>query len=236
MRYSLLCPGPSLAHVPLDEPQGIVVAINTAIRSPHRVDVFSAMDGPKRMPGVVAALIEKHPLLWVTDRRNNHWTRVVSELGAEPLEMSPLPKCAGFFKANKQWDWMSPLPHNTAPWTLMRAITEGATEIVLYGCDMAGEGYFRDDVPSPYKNLRKWLSRWEKETEAIERITRLAAERGIEVRRYGRATENEGGSRDRAAGGDEGQGDQGACAAPDGVCAGRGAGATAVASAAGGER
>jgi hypothetical protein len=153
--WSVLCPGPSLRlwNYSNFEVDGPVIAINSAILAPLAVDIWSCVDGPKKLKRYVegwSAKRRREMIVWsYSEGRSEAW----GDLG---------------FPCNV---WSPREISKTVVVTLMRLAWIGVESVRLYGCDMEGEGYsYGEDLTLPIcRTGDRWGDRWPRERMLVDR-------------------------------------------------------------------
>lgn len=189
-RFNVLAEGPSiLQRTPEELLEGPTVAINWAMQlhswRGFPVDVWSCIDGPKRLWAPVAIHAPRHFIIWSKPGHANRFKNLMGsrhddvqiDLG-EPLHHTdfPWPTVAG-----------SGLNHGkTIFYTIAMCVLSGAKHIRLMGCDMTGNGnVFTGWMPEEQKKDR---DRWDAERKWMEETICECASNGVRVELFNPTT------------------------------------------------
>lgn len=191
-KWGILCPGPSLALYETQKKISLaglntLAAVNGAILlSDFRIDYWAMQDIE-----VFESIVDKADLsqfyttrLWIPRRwlqeipadhnkLNYHFQAFYKE--TFPAESSETFEAILPFKFNAKILW-----HDFTTLTAIGlAIISGATEIRLYGADMAGKGYFLKGLDN-YR-ARHHEARWNEEKESFDNLVQESAKHGITI-------------------------------------------------------
>jgi hypothetical protein len=170
--WTLLAPGPSLARLRVPDleaipnPKGPVVAVNNAILCPVPIDYWCAQDPPSAFEHVWKRVpIEKRvwqPVVWCPDEFQAAWSRLGYRTLSHPNDES----FVSFLRRR------APLPRfHYQGFTIFTALARmygmGASQIMVFGCDMANVGY-GFGVDTRGRSAQEWLGRWTHERELFE--------------------------------------------------------------------
>ncbi len=199
-RWFIYCPGLSLKqrthdqlllHRNVTHPPAQTIAVNGAFCKIHEwVDWWVIQDWE-----LYYTCLEKVPLLpdqkmffpsnWIC-QESNWYSTYCKEHGEGTSKYSERPHFC--FKKNNLKDLM-PFG-NDLPWdryTMLAAVglavLRGATEILIYGADLEGKGYFIDGLDNFRTNHEP--ARWEKEYNFYKKIQYVCLQNGIKLGRIG---------------------------------------------------
>lgn len=174
--WSILAPGPSLAAVRDSDLQGPVVAINTAVLAPLRVDVWSALDPPHKFTQILVR-DEPLPVLWCKERQAKAWAKHGVRTWAYPDIEEDFR--ARFLPRTKPTFYTLNL---TIFATISRAVGEGASVVRVFGADMDGAGYAYG-VDMMDRDARQWAQRWRDEQKVWDLAEREWSAHGARIDR-----------------------------------------------------
>jgi len=170
MRAQILCPGPSLPAAPSRDGYDVVLGVNRAV-GVAPCDYWVMLDGalvwrisrPVGHPVIVCSH-SMHKELWdnYLDSRDHKWLDAMSFKDKYCTSM--------------EWAIFS------ATTAVICAASLGATQIDMWGADMAGTREF--DGPMPERATRN-EARWEREARILDRISNHLWTRGVKVERKG---------------------------------------------------
>ncbi|MFT5266653.1 MAG: hypothetical protein ACI88C_000074 [Acidimicrobiales bacterium] len=199
-KWAIIGTGPSMTRcLERMDPEAKVVAINHALTCSVsvRVDVLCLMDPPDQFPIMgdrsydLAYLVKFMPSgmrVWAPSARGELWRMLT--MGGNKLDVP------GLDLQLEPNDWREPFnrfkPDDRPRFECMRtshismnlairgALTMGATEIDIFGCDMEGLG---NPVQGLKDDNNKSRNRWRRERDIMQAIMELCHEHGIRVRR-----------------------------------------------------
>lgn len=187
-KWTILCPGPSLRYL-INHEYNIekTIAVNSAILLPTLRAKYLAMIDCDSLLGYSGLLnlkqIADTLILWLPQRWVDHMTT-----GSAGEYLKKLFACFKY-ESYPGIDLKNVMPFgNDIEWRLSAmttalalAILKGASEIVLVGCDLCGNGYYYgencDNKPHEFD------ARWRIERKVLSEITRVCKHNGIKVRR-----------------------------------------------------
>lgn len=181
--WTILAPGPSLQRLtPADlKTTGPIVAINNAGMSTLPRDFWSCLDPPSKFRQIWEPLpIQDRPklgLIWCRANQAPAWE-------AKGLRTWPHPESEVNFRAKylPGIKRTTPMLNLTILATISRCIGEGATKILLYGCDMDGAGHCHGDDPDN-RPKSAWPRRWDKEREVFGMAMKEWESTGVVIER-----------------------------------------------------
>ena len=169
-RAAILCPGPSLAAVTEIGECSCAFAVNGACKSPLSWTHWICAD---------ARSVERHyppagghnRRVWMPHDVSLH-DRPRPDIIIRSYDLPSICRSIGWIRIQ-----------SVRKWTMLHAcailIGNGSTCIDIYGCDLSGDGYYAS--PPNYSVIGG--NRWAEQRKCLERLTSLAAEHGIEIRR-----------------------------------------------------
>jgi len=195
--WTIFCPGPSLNKINrFQYNYWNSIAVNGAILKDFLVQYWAMMDYEVFMTCVNLftkadfVTIPDNTILWVPDNWPTHMHKWAPNI---------LPAFAKFRcethpgRNHKETELFDNFPYTKedialtilewSEYTMFNAIAlailKGAKKIRIYGADMIGEGYFRDDLKNDRLNHKK--ARWEIELMYFNKLKDACAERGIKI-------------------------------------------------------
>ena len=173
--WTILCPGHSLNGYD-GRTTGPVVAVNSAVLSGHRFDIWCCQDGPQAFRPELEFLPKGH-LIWCTDMSEGKWADIGMRTWPHPSDNvefieefvpDPVPE----FRYRR----LSVLV------AVSRALHYGAEKINLHGCDMEGHGYsYGTDFRS--RTEEQWAIRWNEERDQVLSAFSRWESQGVEIDR-----------------------------------------------------
>lgn len=182
MIWTVLAPGPSLAEADLSRINGPTVGLNLAVLSPHRLDFWACQDPPQKFETVWGTMSKDQriqaPVVWCMDRNTKAWNDLGFRVWPHPDAEPEFRSWAGLPVANKSCNMLG----LTILASISRCIAHGATQVNVYGCDMAGTGYAYG-ADRRNRTLGSWNSRWVAEVGTFDNAVAEWAQRGVTVTR-----------------------------------------------------
>lgn len=184
-RWAILCPGPSLAEVTHIEGRA-VAAINHAILYPGEcINAWVVHDPPKNLWGrddlhkqaISDKLAICNPEIWCSEAHALAYQEAYPRLLIEGHERN----AKKYLQKSLGWEEAKTI--GSLGIAVAGAVTRGAKEIHLYGCDMMGSSDYDPRTGEPMPNGRgesDWDMRWERERAWLKEIAAwLAQKRGV---------------------------------------------------------
>lgn len=197
--WSILCPGPSLNdHEKFIHDKGCSITVNGAIlKAISEERYFWAVQDPepfvKCLKDEIEVFCSTQTVLLTHDNFQNMLNQVISGTKEQNYiqwiyDCMPKKEFDQQFFKRVMFDAGFPWRESTMFMAIAYAILQGAVHIRLYGCDMVGQGYFKEGLEND--RTRHNYDRWQREYNLFELLSSMCAIRGIIIERMNNGTKD----------------------------------------------
>lgn len=191
MKFALLCPGESLRSTWRGGAYDHVVAITSAIHAEPQCDIWCVAENPAhkhqgRYRLFAERFFEIRPTIWTLGQLAVRWHNLWDIPQDHPIiekGMQPLMAGLGWPMKHK---WAQHVPNGHSFFrALFGALDAGATELHIYGHDMAGAADFNPatgEAISNNKAEKEWEIRWKVEQMLWKDISQTLSEAGVSLK------------------------------------------------------